>query len=154
MRFNFSLIESLSIELPLYSVNHEARGIALEYINKQKLVQSGTQAVFLRSFNTTTDTVFLPADRIRDFLAESVERMMEPDLFDRIMIFTAQALPRLAVTRAGFEAFKGVLRIYFEDVGYVGVLCVVDVAPTSTHMQLEDVPGLDQCGMVRGGNGF
>ena len=148
LRFEPTLLPPLRVELPLYSVNHEARGVAIKYLQKQGLVVARDSAhsgfEFLRHFDTETDTVFLPTARVEEFVTEPIDRMHQPDLADRFLGSSRPALSRLAITSAGLESLKGdALATLFDFGGTIDILYVVDVPGSGGHAlsELEDCTG-------------
>lgn len=136
LEFNASLLDPLRIQLPLYSVNREARDVALRYIREHKLTgpQGITQSdsTFLRHFDPRTDTMFLPTVDIETFLVEQVDRMGEPDLEGHYYSTARPVIPRLAVTAAGLEFLKGELGSFIDASAPIDLLYVIDVAAHST----------------------
>jgi hypothetical protein len=142
-RFDTSQLEPLHIPVPLYSVNREARGVAIKYLSKHRLVASlnRTQYGFeiVRHFDPQIDTIFLPAADAYVFGGEPGDRFHVPEMFDRYVSWPYVALPRLATTLSGFEILKkDSLDAFLTTGGMIKILYVVDVAPTST-LTLQDI---------------
>lgn len=108
LKFDTSLLDPLRVEIPLYTVNREARDVARKYIREQNLVPSpgsisGSEIWFLRFFDHRTDAMFLPNIDIDAFVAEPVDRAFEPDLVGRNYSIHQPTLPRLAITPLGVD---------------------------------------------------
>lgn len=138
-RIDTSLINPIHIEIPLYSVNREARGVVVKYLQKHKLVTSPgiirSPPSFSRFFDSETDTIFLPAADVAAFVSEPVDRIHKPNMQDRYVSFPRSALPRLAVTPAGLDVLKkDKLETFSVTAGGVDILYVVDTIPTGTFL--------------------
>lgn len=134
LRFDTILLEPLRIQLPLYSVNREARNVTLEYLQKHKATVSRiSRAAFeiLRPFDARSDIMFLPTADIEAFVMEPIDRLHEPDLLGRHVGSSDPALPRLAVTTEGFDCFRkdgALLEDFFRFGGTIHTICVVETA--------------------------
>lgn len=141
LEFKTSLLEPLRIEIPLYFVNREARGVTIKYVQKHNLTMPRDSAQshfgFLRHFDHRTDTMFLPLRDVDTFFQEQVDRAHAPDLQDRYVSYSFPILPRLAIPSTGFEALKGELDYFFAACGPICTLYVVDVTSDSTRALLE-----------------
>jgi hypothetical protein len=138
-RFGTSRVEPLRVPLPLYSVNHEARGIAIKHLREHQLVASRNNTGFLRQFNPQTDTIFLRTADAHVFGGEPGDRLHMPEMINRHVSFPYSALPRLAVTPSGLEALKSEpLDTFLTTGGMITTLYVVDVPATST-LTLQDL---------------
>jgi hypothetical protein len=143
-RIDTSLLNPLHIEIPLYSVNREARGIVIKYLQQHELVtRLGSiqpQPTFLRFFNSETDTLFLPAADVAAFANEPIDRIHMPDMQNRYVSFPRLALQRLAVTPAGLDVLKkDELETFSVTAGGVDILYVVDPIPTASRFSLRDL---------------
>lgn len=143
-----SLLDPLHMPIPLYSVNHEARGVAIKWLRKHKLAactcpDSTTQSNFSfhRPFNPWTDTIFLRYADAYAFGGEPGDRFTVPEMVGRHASFPYSALPRLAVTCMGLNALRlEPLDTFMITGGVINVLYVVDVRPSSklTLRELEN----------------
>lgn len=72
--FQHHLLDNIQIEIPLVFVNHEARDVALSWIHKQDIkvrFSNNTQPYTLtREFDPMCDALYVPPDKIFDFLNE------------------------------------------------------------------------------------
>lgn len=135
LRFDPSLLEPLHIELPLHSVNREARDVAIKYAHQQGLIasRSSTQSEleFLRAFDPRADTVFLPTPAdVEGFIKELIDRIVEPDMLERYVGTSTPALSRLAITPSScaFLVKEGVLETFFDFGGTIDTIYVIDAA--------------------------
>lgn len=142
MEFDTNLLEPLRVELPLYSVNREARDVVAKYLQQQDLVarRGSSEYEFLRHFDSRLDTMFVPTEDVDTFIMDLIERRHEPDLLERFVGTSSPILPRLAVTPSGLEALKSEsLETVYDAAGTIGILYVVDIAnmgmPTSQALQ-------------------
>lgn len=133
MIFDTSRLDPLDIDIPLYAVNRQARGVALEYIRKQNLVASPDSTRFLRNFNPKTDTMFLPTAEIETFFVEQIDRASDPSLENHHFSISRPVLSRLAVTAPGLEILKTDLGEFYDTAAPIDALYVVDVAHGSTY---------------------
>lgn len=73
--FQHHLLDKIQIEIPLAFVNHEARNVALSWIYKQDIkvrFSNNTQPYILtREFDPLSDALYVPFDKISDFLNEN-----------------------------------------------------------------------------------
>jgi len=133
-RLDTSLLEHLHIPLSLYPVNRKARDVAVEYLQKHKLVASRSSArsgfEMLRPFDPQTDTIFLPAAYAHVFGGEPGDVLHVTGMVDRYVSRPYSALKRLAVTPAGLEALKvEPMDAFLCEGGMIDKLYVVDAAP-------------------------
>ncbi|SMQ54481.1 unnamed protein product [Zymoseptoria tritici ST99CH_3D7] len=142
LRFDPGLLKELHIMLPLFHVNREARDVATKYIRMHKLVtrQGSAGAGYFRRFDPKTDIMFLPASHIDAFVSEHQTLLHEdPEMEGRYVGTSFPILKRLAITVAGFEAFRGdLLEEFFEYVGPVSTICIVEL-PSNSTFTLEEV---------------
>lgn len=72
--FQHHLLDKIQIKIPLAFVNHEARNVALSWIHKQDIkvrFSNNTQPYILtREFDPLSDALYVPFDKIFDFLNE------------------------------------------------------------------------------------
>lgn len=133
MIFDTTRLDPLRIDIPLYAVNREARGVALEYIRKHNLVAHSLPTQFLRRFTPSTDTMFLPTSEIETFIVEQIDRASDPSLEDHHYSISRPVLSRLAVTIPGLEILKYDLGDFYDTAAPIDSLYVVDVAHNSTY---------------------
>lgn len=145
VKFDTSKLEPLRVELPLYSVNREARDVALKYARQQNLSLPATAAEcgheFFRPFQPLTDTMFLPSTKIEKFVVDLIETKTGPDLQDRFISTASGVLKRMAITPAGLEQLNGeLLDEVYEFGGSLGTLYVIDgtSADKSVLQRLDD----------------
>lgn len=83
----YGLLDHVQVEVPLFFVSWEARGIALAWMRKQNIAlrfRKDKQCwVFTRPFDPMMDTLYIAEDQIYEFFVEPHDRMFEPDLYDR-----------------------------------------------------------------------
>ena len=76
--------EPLQVELPLYTINREARGVAIKYFQRHNLklsLQSQSPSTkFLRSSDPKTNTGFLRAADVESFALEPKETLHAPEI--------------------------------------------------------------------------
>jgi hypothetical protein len=140
--FDYSLLEQLHIELPLYSVNQEARNVTLEWLQHHRAIisrRSSSVYEILRSFNCRTDIMFVSAAKVEDFVVEPIERPHVPDMIGRHFSSAYTALRRIAVSSDGLQCLKddGMLQEFFEFTGKISTVCVIDDAYASKLRVLE-----------------
>ncbi|KAL3444168.1 hypothetical protein BJX65DRAFT_311134 [Aspergillus insuetus] len=99
--FDHTLLDPLEICLPLFHVNHEARSVALQWIQQQNLTtrfdKQKNELVFLRLFNADTDTLYVSRTQWHDFICEPLERPFEEDLVERHLGCPGPVFSRLAI---------------------------------------------------------
>lgn len=66
LEFNYTLLEPIPLEVPIYFVNCEARGVALAWARDQgvrtRFCQEVQNHVFVRRFDNEQDTLYVVAD--------------------------------------------------------------------------------------------
>ena len=76
--------EPLQVELPLYTINREARGVAIKYFQghnlKLSLQSRSPSTKFLRSSDPKTNTGFLRAADVESFALEPKETLHAPEI--------------------------------------------------------------------------
>ncbi|KAJ4263513.1 hypothetical protein NW762_006332 [Fusarium torreyae] len=88
IRFEFRHdLLTMPVEMPLFFVNRETRGIALSWIrnNGIEIRFSENRLHFIRRLNPEFDALYLPMEKMLDFDMEPVDRMFEPDLIERML---------------------------------------------------------------------
>lgn len=141
-KFDTSRLEPLHIELPLYSVNQEARDVTLEWLQQHRETVSRTASnvyKVLRPFDYRTDIIFVPTAKAEEFVMEPVERTQVPEMIGRHFSSAGIALQRIAVTSDGLQFLKadGLLQDFFEFTGMISTICVLDDACASRLRELE-----------------
>ncbi|OJJ35942.1 hypothetical protein ASPWEDRAFT_28536 [Aspergillus wentii DTO 134E9] len=102
--FRHERLGDVEIEVPLFFVNREARGLALAWIQEQGLrmhLDKETQSIrFWRQFDPRQDTLYVPRDKYIPFLIEPIDRMEEPDLLGKNVKNPGPYFTRIAVPEA------------------------------------------------------
>ncbi|KAJ3541799.1 hypothetical protein NM208_g2437 [Fusarium decemcellulare] len=96
---------SVQIEVSLYSVNHEARGVALAWIREQNIEirLRNHRPIFLRKFDISRDVLFIALDKMIDIELDPVNRMEQPDLEGR-SVTTHPNIRHFAIPEAAFRS--------------------------------------------------
>lgn len=105
--FRHDLLDEAEYTVPLFFVSHEARSVALPYIQSQKLrpSQDTASCIFTRRYDARRDIVWTPTpDTLQTLLTEPFERTFEPDLDEKIFISYHPSIFRLAITRSGLAS--------------------------------------------------
>lgn len=141
------------VEIPLVFVNRSARVIALDWVQKQdiemRFCKDRQCHIFIRQFDLKRDAVYITPDKLYD-RTESLDRIEEPDLFDKILSFVP-ALSHFAIPEALLEIKDNPLHEIFEDFMCLAVLFIIvnpqpDFADNDIKVQqqweLESIPGM------------
>ncbi|OJJ02169.1 hypothetical protein ASPVEDRAFT_41648 [Aspergillus versicolor CBS 583.65] len=103
LEFRHDLFDHVQVDIPLFFVSQEARELALAWIQKQGIhihTRSHIQGqryfnhkqrdgngndndngyIFTRPFNSLTDALYIPVDKMADFYNDPIHRLTEPDL--------------------------------------------------------------------------
>lgn len=108
LRFGFrhDLLDHVQVEMPLFSVNREARLIALVWMHKQNInirFRKDKQCyVFTRPFDPMVYVLYIAIDEIGDFSVEPIHRLGEPDLDGQGISAHSPEIRRIAVPVALF----------------------------------------------------
>ena len=147
LEFRYDLLNHPHIEIPLISVNHESRAIALAWVREQGIEthfrdDSGDENgdndsrqqqqrldFFVRPFDLMNDAVYVAPDQWDEFMLSSFNRSSEPDLLDKTVDvrpnMTHLAVPEALLLRrddgAGGDPFSELFEYYW----WVRVLFVV-----------------------------
>ncbi|KAM3455750.1 hypothetical protein MY3296_002168 [Beauveria thailandica] len=150
MDFRTDLLGSDSrLEIPLVSVNREARSIAIGWLDKQGFDTKNLHHhhhIMARSFNCDSDALYISDEKWRDFLNEPSHRMSRRDLRNR-NVQVHPNVTRFAVSESFFtraDLLKTLpdvetwmdLRVVFVVVG-----AQPDVRLTTVRWELEGVDG-------------
>lgn len=135
LKFDLNLLSPLQIRIPIYSVNREARDVAVKHIQQHNLVVTRSSTEYgpkiYRHFDHRTDVMFLPHTDVENFVMEAIDRRNQPDLLDRYVGISFPVLRNLAVTPRGFESLKkDALQTFFDFVGPITTLYVIDTVHT------------------------
>lgn len=79
--FRQEMLDPIQVDVPLASVNREARSIALAWAAEQGIELSGQSLI--RRCQRSHDAMYIPHDKWSDFLEEPYERRSQPDLEGR-----------------------------------------------------------------------
>lgn len=95
-------LDRVRVDVPLFSVNREARSIALPWIREQGLQPHYSRdhehcLVFVRAVNPAHDTLYVPLDQWHKVLSEAIDRLFEPDLLGRNISCPGPVLKRIAI---------------------------------------------------------
>ena len=81
-RWDYNSLQETYFNVPLFFVNYEARGVALDWLHKHGIetrtiigVENRPRCVFLRSWNLERDAIYVPVKLWNEFLQEPVSRM-------------------------------------------------------------------------------
>lgn len=105
LEFRHDLLDPLGFDLPHVFVNHEARRIALAWIDKQRgrIVPQpkgdSQHPRFTRHFDPTQDILCITPSMWPDFLLEAVDRIALPDLAEHAVRFES-SITRVALPKA------------------------------------------------------
>ncbi|KAM0234997.1 hypothetical protein ACHAP5_009859 [Fusarium lateritium] len=82
--FRYELLP-VSLEVPMVFVNHEARSVALSWLQRSgiQIRSKDGQTYFQRPMNREIDALYLPIDKLEDFLTEPLDRHFEEDMINR-----------------------------------------------------------------------
>ena len=143
--FRHDLLDHVQVEIPLFYVNQEARGIALAWMCKQNITlhfyKDKQCWVFTRRFDPTMDALYIPMDDIGGFFIEPFDRLDEPDLFG-LSVFVGPDVRRIAVPAALFQDDVSSLPELFEWYSALKVLfVVVDLQPCWENYDRQQVQG-------------
>lgn len=79
LNMSYDLLDHVQVEVPLFSVNWEARVIALTWMREQKITlhfhKDKQNWVFTRPFDPMMDALYVPMDKIDEFFIEPHDRM-------------------------------------------------------------------------------
>lgn len=141
------------VEIPLVFVNRSARGIALDWVQKQdiemRFCKDRQCHIFIRQFDLKRDAVYITPDKLYDCCTESLDRIQEPDLFDEIVSFVP-ALSHFAIPEALLQFKDNPLHEIFDDFMCLAVLFIIvnpqpDFGDNNIKVQqqweLESIPG-------------
>jgi hypothetical protein len=88
-QWHSNLLDTPHVDIPLLSVNREARSFALESIRKSSnrmglhFKESGGRSYLTRPWSLYEDILYVPAGQIRQFGNDPHDRMRQPDMQDR-----------------------------------------------------------------------
>ena len=107
--FRLESLNAVHIDIPLFSVNREARRNVLTWVQKQGRIElhlpgERYPAVFARKFDSKCDLLYVPLDRLDAFIREVDDRLYEPDLFEKIVHCKCAEVTRLAVPAELFRS--------------------------------------------------
>ena len=149
LEFRHDFLYDIHFELPLVSVNREARALALAWAREQGVTKrprdDGRAPVFVRSFDPMRDALHVSLDKWDDFLSEPDDRLFEPDLSGQLVdiksdirrIAVPEALLRNELTSVAWLA--DIFQYFFN----VNVLFVV-VDPQPDLQSTDDDPRVQQ----------
>lgn len=87
--FRHDLLDPVQIYMPLVFVNQESRAVALAWAREmgiQMRFQRNKQSfVFVHQFDPVRDVLYVPLDKVDEFIHEPIDRQFEPDLFGRML---------------------------------------------------------------------
>lgn len=131
--FRHDLLDDIQFEIPLVSVNREARGIALTWVREQgiEIRPRGDRQypVLVRPFDPMRDALYIALDKWDDFLCEPDDRQFQPDLFE-LLVDIKSDLTRIAVPEALLRSEVATLPEMFRNFFNLKVLfIIVDAQP-------------------------
>ncbi|KAH6839629.1 hypothetical protein B0I37DRAFT_449521 [Chaetomium sp. MPI-CAGE-AT-0009] len=91
-------------DVPLCFVNHEARRVALAWLNEQGIeirLQVDGRPLFVRPFNPELDALYIARNKWEEFCLEPTDRLLEPDLHGQSVDLHSD-LVKIAVPEALF----------------------------------------------------
>lgn len=140
--FRHDLLDHVQVEVPLFFVNREARGIALAWVREQgialRFCKDRQCYYFVRSFDPMYDTLYLALDRWNDFCFEPDGRLFEPDLLGQMVHHKGQTIPRIAVPEALLPSEAAALSEILESYFYPAVLFIIIGAQPDMQLNDED----------------
>ncbi|KAM0292359.1 hypothetical protein ACHAO9_003337 [Fusarium lateritium] len=82
--FRYELLP-VSLEVPMMFVNHEARNVALSWLQRSgiRMRCNNGQSYFQRPMNHNIDALYLPIDKLEEFDTEPSDRQFEEDMINR-----------------------------------------------------------------------
>lgn len=105
LEFRLDLLDDVQFEVPLLSVNREAREFGLAWVRDQGAEIRPRQDVsypsVVRPFDLDRDALYVPLNKQEDFAKEPLDLQFGPDLIDRMLDVRCH-LYRLAVPEALF----------------------------------------------------
>lgn len=148
MEFRGELLEPIPVEVPIYSVNCEARGIALAWAHRQGIrvhfCKETRRHVFTRLFDDEQDTLYVAPNKFDDFVCEPWDRAFEPDLLGR-MITSGPSVRRIAVLESLFQTMILGIDEVFHQYGGVQVIFIIvnahDDMKVQQRWELENTQG-------------
>ncbi|KAE8407385.1 hypothetical protein BDV37DRAFT_240919 [Aspergillus pseudonomiae] len=126
--FRHDLLDPVQFDVPLVFVNRESRAVALAWVRKmgiQVRFHRDKQAfVFVRQLYPVRDVLYVPFDKIDEFILEPIDRQFEPDLVGR-MVDVQPNVRHLAVPEALLQSDPAALREIFELLYHPEVLFIL-----------------------------
>ena len=141
--FRLDLLDDLRFEVPLLSVNREARDFGLAWVHEHSLeLRSGRERTYpyvVRRFDPERDALYVPFDEWKTFAAEPVDRQFEPDLVNRTINVTCD-LDRIAVPEAllrDSEKLAYLADLFYEFMNAKGLFVILDPQPAMPSTDAE-----------------
>ncbi|KAJ5261322.1 hypothetical protein N7478_011917 [Penicillium angulare] len=144
MSFFHDRLDPLHLDVPLYSVSHEARRFALEWIARQGLetrFDDEHQSIFLiRPFDPQSSVLYVPKITWIEFLCEESYRLFDEDLLGRsvgcnIAPITCLAVPHDVI----IDESDGVLAELLDEYRIYKIFVLLGAQSDGTWQDLKDV---------------
>lgn len=88
-KFRYDFLDHPQLEVPLFFVNREARGIALAWIREQgikiRFYENRQYPIFVRPFDPMHDARYIARDKWDELLCEPHDRGFQPDHFEKLL---------------------------------------------------------------------
>lgn len=109
MKYRHEFLDRVEVDIPLFFVNREARGIVRGWMSRKGIEmcfrQGAAQSVFLRHFDPLRDALYVPVDKYDEFCNEPLLRAFEPDLEGITHSYGGREVPNIALPAELFWDF-------------------------------------------------
>ncbi|BAE62244.1 unnamed protein product [Aspergillus oryzae RIB40] len=117
LEFRHSLLGPVQFDIPLFFVNRESRAFALAWVREMgiemRFHRDKQSFVFMRQLDLVRDVLYIPFDKVDEFIQEPLDRQFEPDLFAR-MVDWHPNVKHIAVPEALLQSDSSALREIFD----------------------------------------
>ncbi|KAK6823337.1 hypothetical protein RU639_006067 [Aspergillus parasiticus] len=117
LEFRHSLLDPVQFDIPLFFVNRESRAFALAWVREMgiemRFHRDKQSFVFMRQLDLLRDVLYIPFDKVDEFIQEPLDRQFEPDLFAR-MVGWHPNVKHIAVPEALLQSDSAALREIFD----------------------------------------
>lgn len=130
--FRYQLLDPVRIDIPIFLVNREAHSIASAWIHGHglKLRFHKDELIFVRPFDPSSDTLYVPLESYDDFFREPHDRQFEPDLLYKSVNCPGVAFERIAVPEPVIHNEGDPLPEFFEWYDRLKRLFIIVNAPS------------------------
>ena len=109
---HYDQFDAIQVEVPLFSVNHEARSIALPWLWKHRILiwvcrsqnEQLQPPVLERCFDPKYDLLYVATDDWDDFFCEANDRCFETDLIDKYLCTHSSRIKSLTIPLAVIQS--------------------------------------------------